>query len=393
MTFYTNLINHLSSLFDSMKIRWFTESIVRESYPLSGSKIIQLTSSPIISDNIYGEQPCCSSDGNRIAFLRYLHSADFNKELWVCDLEKLKITFIDKPILSIGCSAYKGFVYYETLRNRRRVLVKLSLDTFETEEVFDLSGLPKFMTLGTVSPDQRYYVNLVRLGIKRYGLIRLDLKKGSWKIIHEKSDIINPHPQFEPGKGNDILVQHNRGGVLDIAGNIVRLVGEEGATLYVIDKDGKNLRPLPVGKPYTPPITGHECWIGTTGEIILTISISPLEAHTKGNVLAVKPGDKKARVISKGFLLSHISASKDGKFFVGDALNLPSKPLILGSIKTGKTIVLCNTLTSAGSPQYTHPHPYITANNKWVIFNSDRTGVPQIYAASIPEDILDFLEE
>jgi len=373
--------------------KWFCEHVIRETHPISRSKVIQLTSSPIISDCIYGEQPCCSPDGSRIAFIRYLYQG-FQKELWVCDLETKRITLVDKgPIMTIGCSAYSGYVYYETIRNGRRVLMKLSLNDLEVEEVFDLSGIPKFMVLGTASPDQRYYVNLSRIGPQRYVLIRLDLKKGDWKIIHEGKDIINPHPQFEPGKGLDILVQHNRGGLLDEAGNIVRLVGNEGATLYVIDRDGKNLRHLPVGKPFTAPITGHECWIGKSGKIILTICSTHEEALSKGNVLVVKPGEKKAQVLAKGFLLTHISASRDGRFFIGDALNLPSRPLVIGSIKTGKCTILCDTWTSAGVAQYTHPHPYITSDNQWVIFNSDRTGVPQIYAASIPSKLLDFLED
>jgi oligogalacturonide lyase len=42
----------------------------------------------------------------------------------------------------------------------------------------------------------------------------------------------------------------------------------------------------------------------------------------------------------------------------------------------------------SGSPQYTHMHPYITPGNRRVIFNSDRTGIPQVYAADIPDDFL-----
>ena len=38
-------------------------------------------------------------------------------------------------------------------------------------------------------------------------------------------------------------------------------------------------------------------------------------------------------------------------------------------------------------------HAYITSDNKWVVFNSDRTGVPQVYIASIPKGFLEELQE
>ncbi|RLE78180.1 MAG: hypothetical protein DRJ56_00725 [Thermoprotei archaeon] len=375
-----------------MSVRWLAESVRRGRDPSSGSELVQLTSSPVISDCIYGEQPPCTPDGVRIAFLRYLHSGDPNRELWVCDLEAMRVARVGGPVLSVGCRAYSGFVYYETVKRGRRVLVELSLETLEAEEVFDTSGLPRFMVLGTVSPDGRYYVGMARLGLRRYALIRLDLRGGEWRVIHERPDLINPHPQFEPGRGLDVLVQWNRGGLLDEAGNIVRLVGEEGATLYVIDRDGGSMRQLPVGRPYTAPITGHECWVGRTGEVVLTIGLPWREAVERGNVLAVRPGEASARVVSKGPPVCHISASRDGRFFIGDELSSPGKPIVVGSMRTGRRAVLCRTMTSAGSAQYTHPHPYMTADNGWVIFNSDRTGVPQLYAASVPDRFLESLE-
>jgi hypothetical protein len=49
---------------------------------------------------------------------------------------------------------------------------------------------------------------------------------------------------------------------------------------------------------------------------------------------------------------------------------------------------LCDSGASGGSPQYTHTHPYITPGNTHVIYNSDRTGIAQVYAATIPETLL-----
>ena len=42
-------------------------------------------------------------------------------------------------------------------------------------------------------------------------------------------------------------------------------------------------------------------------------------------------------------------------------------------------------------PAYTDTHPNITPDNRRVIFNSDRTGICQVYAALIPAGFLESL--
>jgi hypothetical protein len=368
------------------KVKWTYESIDRETYAASGSRVVQLTSAPVISNNIYCEQPYCTRESGRFAFIRMLYSPlEFSVSLYLCDLETRRLALIEPEVhQGIACCKYSGVIYYVTLRRGSRELVRVNLEDLQKETVFDLEGVPPFRTIGSVSPDHRYYINLHIPKPNRCQIIRLDLEKGEWQVIHENTDIINPHPQYEPSNGRDILIQHNRGGLVDKDGNIVRLVGEEGATLYLIDSGGGNYRPLPVGKPYTNAITGHECWIGNTGRVLLTVSASPEEAVRSGNLLAVKPGDERPRTVSKGYMLNHISVSRDGSFFVGDAWNIPGKPIVVGSIETGRRRVLCLSGASGGRPQYTHPHPYFTGDNRWVIFNSD--------AASVSEDLLSSLE-
>jgi len=370
------------------RVRWITEAINRESYAPSNSQIIQITSAPVISNNIYCEQAYCTADGRRFAFIRTSYSPDPKTSLWVCDIPTRRITMIEPEIQpGIANCKYTGIIYYVVSREGRKEIMRLSLESLEKEAVFNLEDVPP-LRIQSVSPNQRYCVGIYIPRPKQCQIIRLDFEEGEWKIIHEKEDIINPHLQYEPSRGKDILVQHNRGGLVDENGNIIRLVGEEGATLYVIDSDGGNYRPLPVGKPYTDPITGHECWIADTGEVLLTIGSSVEDSLRKGNLLAARPGEKSARVVSKGYRFGHISASRDGTFFVGDAWNVPGKPIVIGSIETGRNAILCVSGTSGGSPQYSHPHPYLTGDNRWVIFNSDRTGIPQIYIASVSDDLL-----
>ena len=89
---------------------------------------------------------------------------------------------------------------------------------------------------------------------------------------------------------------------------------------------------------------------------------------------------------------NHISATKCGKYFIADSYQVPGVPILIGSIRTGKTRVLCESKTTGGGGQYSHAHPYITSDNKWAVFNSDRTGLAQVYIASIPDGFLESLD-
>jgi hypothetical protein len=94
--------------------------------------------------------------------------------------------------------------------------------------------------------------------------------------------------------------------------------------------------------------------------------------------------------VGKGFTYSHPNASRDGRFWVSDERD--GAQIVVGAFKTRKAQVLCASGSSFGSPQYTHPHPYFSPDNRWVIFNSDRTGIPHVYAARLPDGLLEDLD-
>lgn len=54
-----------------------------------------------------------------------------------------------------------------------------------------------------------------------WGLYRVDLQRGGWEVFHEHEGICNPHQQFEPARGQDILVQWNRGSPVDEEENVI----------------------------------------------------------------------------------------------------------------------------------------------------------------------------
>ena len=113
------------------RMKWISEAIIREKNPISGAQVIQVTSAPIISNNIYCEQPYCTPDGERFAFIRiFYYPHEIVKALWICDLKTRRIAMVEPEIqLGVANCKYSGIIYYGVDKNDGRKLIKLSLDT------------------------------------------------------------------------------------------------------------------------------------------------------------------------------------------------------------------------------------------------------------------------
>lgn len=399
-----------------MFVQWKQESADRRDDPVSGARIIQLTSAAAISNNIYGEQPYTSHDGKRIIIARF-HDYYWDEEcsLLVHELDTLRITMVAKRIKGVRRvfnAAWSGLVYYWTLDRR---LMQLSLSSLEQKEVYAEEDPSAPLPDASVSPDQRYVIGMTpRLkgkGAPVFQIIRLDLKKQIREVIFEHPEICNPHLQFNPVDGKQVLVQNNSG---------IRLK-KDGSTdsyhtatckLFVIDRDGGNQRYVPAGPPITHGITGHECFVADTGRVMFSAGWvrnndydsrhNPL--HPFGNLFTAKPGDSEPILFeAPQHHFNHICASKCGKYFVADSYtgtglfeNGKCKPvsLVIGNLETGKFKTLVeNAESSSGGNQCTHTHPYLTADNRYVIYNADPNGIPQVFAARIPPGFMESLSK
>jgi len=400
-----------------MAITWAQESCDKRDDPISGARIIQLTSAAAISNNIYGEQPYTSPDGKRIIVARCNDFCfDERGSLFVHDLETLRITMIVRDMVGVrGAfnSAWSGLAYYWTPDRR---LMRFSLMTLEQEEVY-VEEDPDAPLLGsTVSPDQRYiagsYARTTGPGTPTFEIARLDLHEKKREVILEHPEICNSHLQFNPVDGEHLLVQNNRGVRLNAEGVLERYEHSAlGTTLFVIDKDGKNLQYVPVGQPATATCTGHECFVAATGQVLFSVGWqskseyewSHDERYPMGNLFLARPGDEKPRVIeAPEHFFNHVCASRCGRYFVADSHPAPGlfkdgkmQPvgLVVGNLETGKHRVLVqDSQASSGGNQCTHTHPYLTADNRFVIYNADPGAVPQVFAARLPEDFLASLD-
>lgn len=381
---------------------WVAEAIRFSQDAVSGAEIEQLTSEPVTSTNIYCEQRYASADGSRIALSRRPFGRP--SELWVCDMRSLRLCRVAEGY-ALGANSLKNAVYYVACQEGVHRLMRLELTTLEIRELYRFDGAPPGG--GAVSPDESWFVGgAFPVSDNIFSLRKIALADGRTSTLCEIEDMFNPHLQFEPSEGRLVNVQINRGFRNNKATGRVSLAGPIGATLCVADVETGEVTPLPAGRPDTPPISGHECWAGQSGRLLFTagqynvttsayVTLNdPPEAERgmpAAAIFSVKPGEKKARVVAQDRLFNHLGVSDDGRFFIAD--DHATGRIYIGSIATGRSLPLCESHTRQGACQCSHVHPYMTPDNRYVIFNSIVTGVAQVYAARVPDGFLGSVEK
>ena len=231
------------------------------------------------------------------------------------------------------------------------------------------------------------------------GVLRIDLEGGGWDVIFEHPEITNSHLQYNPVNGRDILVQHNRGSRMAADGTILKRGDAElGATLMVIDGEGGNCRKLPAGPPHTAGCTGHECFVADTGKVAFTVNATgpnrELDSrYPEGNLFTAGPGDAEPTVFAAPeHYFNHLCVSKCGKYFVCDSYpkGLPGPvAIVIGNLQSGKyRAIVKDCRSTLSGAQCRHPHPYLTSENRHVVYNSDCDAIPHVYFAEVPDGFL-----
>jgi hypothetical protein len=364
----------------------FLESIPAWVNAKSGAEVVQLTSQPVISTNIHMEQRFAAADGRRIAIERQPFGQP--PELWVCDLKTTRLYRIG-PGKAVTASFSRNAIYYLTPSPEAR-LMRLNLADLSTREIMPIPDDPLPRKVA-ISHDERWLVagpfwsrdNLYRLDL-------IELANGKRTTLCELVDIPNPHLQFDPGNSARLLVQVNRGSRFTPSTGLTRLSGPRGATLSLVAVPSGDVAPLPVGLPDTPLISGHSTWAGRSGRVVFTTAPGVADSLLSNTgIFRLTPGEEKPVQIVSDQPFNHLAVSDDGRFFIVD--DYRTQTIHIGSIETGRTLKLCDSRTRQGKPQYTHAHPYLTPDDRHVIFNSNVTGVTQVYAATVPDAFLEKL--
>ena len=372
--------------------------------PDSGARIIRLTSNVAMSHNIYCEQPYGSPDGRRLIIFRTLDLLSPHRQLLVVDLQARDTTLVepDVPTESVGHASWGEWVYYGMHDGSLR---RISLMTLTRQEVLPAGSIPPYpaCNIESISSDERYLLISEPTDSDHFVTSTIDLKTGERCPRIDDPNNRNPHAQMSPFEPTRILYQTI---TATAAGEDTKRV-----PIYTRDLLGGEPSLVPIGEPWTAGSTGHMTWIADTDRIACAVQWDQENRchdprHPRGNLVYAAPGDDKPCIFpapDSGFY--HVSVSRCGRYFVCDDFmhwratgvtdGRPGPlPIVVGNFETGKSRALlrdCQNYGIAACSRF-EPDPYLTADNRYVIYNASPFGTMQVFAAEIPTDFLTSLD-
>ena len=112
--------------------------------------------------------------------------------------------------------------------------------------------------------------------------------------------------------------------------------------------------------------------------------LAPIASEAQADIFVVQSTVTSAR---------HMSKSQRGLIFSELCKSVPM-PIVVGNFETGKSRALlrdCQNYGIAACSRF-EPDPYLTADNRYVIYNASPFGTMQVFAAEIPTDFLTSLD-
>ncbi len=343
----------------------------------SGAEIFQLVEDERPTDDIYGEQPYCSPDGARIAVMHYSVGA-LAGGLSVLDLRdgSLHPVVTQKPRFP-AFHAWGQYLYYQEKVGDKLMLRRCHYQTLAKEDVVELPQEEGRYSYGTVSPDLRYYAVSVHPEGGGSKVLIIDTKSGRRHVAVQRADYHFKHEQFSMDGRNRVLIQANK------------MPDVKEVHLGAIETDREGVRWFPADRPHTPRPTGHEAWVGGSDRILFSTGS---DKDSQGNIWTAGLEDAAPMLVSKTpTRFGHVSVSRCGRFWLGDATGEQDVPIHVGSTKGGPHRRLVFSRTKHDGKQWSHTHPYLTSDNGWLIFNSTRSGRAQVYGARIKPGWLESL--
>lgn len=348
------------------------------------AEIYQLTDDPRPTDNIYGEQPYSSPDGRWIS-VRHYREGDAEGGLSVLDLEDGSL----RPVLMAmprfpAFHAWGEYLYYQEEAEDQLLLKRCHYGTLEKEEVAGLPAEVGQFSYGTVSPDHRFYAASVHREDYGSQVLVMDLTSGDRRVLARNSEQHFKHEQFSRDGRNRVLIQANGAETKVVNLGVMEVDGEGVDWLPV---DAPPLTPYgnwPGGERHTPRCTGHEAWIGQTDRVFLSTGNDEARGT---NIWTAAAGDSAPTPVSSaGRRFGHVSVSRCGRYWIADAPSEDGVPIYAGAFVSEGARRLVYSRTAHDGQQWSHTHPYLTADNRWLIFTSTRSGRPQVFGARVPEE-------
>lgn len=241
---------------------------------------------------------------------------------------------------------------------RGNALWSVNMEDRHKEEIGCCEGV-RGGGIGCISPDGRYYFTTATTRDNLTGLIRFRTDGTEALILGEWEVGRGPLHACSPGGAGLLMIFHFR----------------EHKEYRLFDFDGNDLGLYSDTYDYA-----HCTFLGRTARI-QGCALPPDSA-----LLHLGVGESEPTLIARGPYFWHSASTLDGEWIISDT-NWPDMGLQLVHVPTGRFRPLCYPHSSQGHPQWTHPHPQFSPDGNSVLFNSDRTGICQVYLARIPEEL------
>ncbi len=352
--------------------------------PESGKTLWQLTAAPCINHATYFLQSSVAPDGRTMVFTSYRSGSAqlFAIEDWPAGS---MVQWTDSAAIHPFSAAFhpNGRDLYFV---RGGAIWRMNWRTLEERLVFDAAPAQ----LGEVSLSRDGdWVTAAGKRENQHGLLVVQISAAYASWIPFPRTVI--HPQFHP-----------------LEPEWIEFAGDPAPRMHRVRRDGTGLECL--YEHGNEEFVVHETFLGDTGDLVYTIwphSLWRMNWQTRQRTLIAEIN------------AWHITPDRAGRRILCDT-NHPDRGLLIIDSATGQVRPLCLTQSSnAGSqwrrstyampedfaaaranqtgtlswmesatdtvygPQWTHPHPSFTPEERHVIFTSDFSGHPQIYAVEL----------
>ncbi len=324
--------------------------------PESGASVVQLTSSPVTSENLYFEETPFTPDSSTVVF----RSARFAARKPPWDLFRADVDgdnlvqLTDRDGLTDAVLSSDGDCVFFTTRHE---ICRVELDDRGEQTIarFDDARMVNQITVCG-----GYVFAQVRESADRARIVRCS---------PDGDDLVT----VRTGKRFGHVTGSPTGNWVSWV-DVTESSAINHQSWYAMRPDGSECRRWPV------PNWSHTAWAGVTDRMQGTL-LPPGRA-----IGWVAPGEAEASVIAEGPYFWHSSTSRDAEWLVADT-NWPNVGLQLVHVPSGRFRTLCLDRSSCGHPERTHPHPVMSPDGRRVLYNSDRTGISQVYLVTVPDDL------
>lgn len=348
--------------------------------PATGLRVIQLTSYPAPSAHFPYDWPSITPDNERILLYSQRWTArDAPWDIYRVDADGLNLFQLTEDGEQAGDAAYYGRQHALLSHDGKRVYVlsanRLTSLDIETGDAEPILSLEKYGAEGVVFARMCLDGTGDRVFISSLGdepTLRIDLTTGSVDEIDFGGRVIGcfqSSGRVEVLRGN-LEVK----AVLQADGSRVFRSAQPGAVVVSsMNDDGTGEQRMA-----SIDLFGHHTILGQT-DFLQGTGKPPHRC-----IWMVEAGREPYKLV-QGPYFWHSAASFDGEWIVADT-NWPNVGLQLVHVPTRHFRTLCHPHATLGHFEFGHPHPCISRDGRLVVFRSDCTGMPQVYAAHITDE-------